>query len=107
MAFCWSGEKLFVPMSDGRIRILSYPAFEPVLRLPYQVLDGESDEFVLKGHTSGCITAELSPTGRYLATGGADSILALFDTQDWICQRTVTRMAGPIRNISKCDASES
>ncbi|KAK2073655.1 hypothetical protein P8C59_007920 [Phyllachora maydis] len=100
LAFCWSGEKMFVSSVDGKIRLLSYPSFEPAMRLPYASQDGEADEFALKGHTASCLTADLSPTGRYLATGGADSTMALFDTQDWICQRTVTRMPGPVRSIS-------
>ena len=101
MAFCWSGKKLFMPTREGRVRILSYPDFEPVFRVSYAVADGESDEFMLKGHTAACLTTELSPTGRYLATGGADSIVALFDTADWICQRTVTNLAGPVKGISE------
>lgn len=100
MAFCWSGDKVFLPTSEGRIRILSYPDFEPVLHVNHAVPEGESTEFTLKGHTASCLTAELSPTGKYLATGGADSIIALFDTKDWICQRTVTRMVGPVKSIS-------
>lgn len=100
MAFCWSGEKVFVPTRDGRIRILSYPELEPVLHLNHATGPGESTEFMLKGHTAACLTVELSPTGKYLATGGADSIVALFDTKDWLCQRTITRLSGPVRNIS-------
>ncbi|KAJ4295754.1 hypothetical protein N0V88_004456 [Collariella sp. IMI 366227] len=100
MAFCWSGDKVFLPTNDGRIRILSYPKLEPVLHVNHAVKPGESTEFMLKGHTAPCLTVELSPTGRYLATGGADSIIALFDTKDWICQRTVSRMVGPVKSIS-------
>ncbi|EGZ77732.1 WD40 repeat-like protein [Neurospora tetrasperma FGSC 2509] len=100
MAFCWSGDKVFLPTNEGRLRILSYPDFEPVLHMNYAVPEGESTEFTLKGHTASCLTAELSPTGKYLATGGADSIISLFDTKDWICQRTVTRMVGPVKSIS-------
>ncbi|KAK3906204.1 WD40-repeat-containing domain protein [Staphylotrichum tortipilum] len=100
MAFCWSGEKVFLPTTEGTIRILSYPELEPILHVNHAVKEGESTEFVLKGHTASCLTTELSPTGRYLATGGADSIIALFDTKDWICQRTVSRMVGPVKSIS-------
>jgi THO complex subunit 3 len=100
MAFCWSGEKVFLPTTEGKIRILSYPDLEPVLHANHAVKDGESTEFMLQGHTASCLTTELSPTGRYLATGGADSIIALFDTKDWICQRTVSRMVGPVKSIS-------
>ncbi len=100
MAFCWSGEKIFLPTRDGRIRLLSYPDLEPLLHVQHTVPEGESTEFMLKGHTAACVTTELSPTGKYLATGGADSIIALFDTKDWICQRTITRLLGPVRSIS-------
>lgn len=98
IAFCWSGKKIFVTTSEGQIRILSYPEFEPVLHLG----DGDNaTEFTLKGHTASCLAAELQPMGRYLATGGSNSIISLWDTTDWLCQRTITRMTGPVRSISK------
>ncbi|KAF4971159.1 hypothetical protein FZEAL_9913 [Fusarium zealandicum] len=97
IAFCWSGEKIFVTTAEGRIRVLSYPELEPVLRTNY---GDESGEFELNGHTSSCLTAELQPTGRYLATGGSDSIISLWETTDWICQRTITRMVGPVKSLS-------
>ncbi|KAH7326672.1 WD40-repeat-containing domain protein [Stachybotrys elegans] len=98
ISFCWSGEKVFVTTAEGRIRILSYPDFEPVLNVGYG--DEPRQEFMLNGHTSSCLTAELQPTGRFLATGGSDSIIALWDTTDWIGQRTISRMVGPVRSIS-------
>lgn len=103
IAFCWSGEKVFVTTGEGKTRILSYPDFEPVLRLDYLVdqEDGKGREYTLAGHTSSCVTAELQPTGRYLATGGTDSIIALWDTTDWICKRTLSKMTGPVRSISR------
>jgi len=97
VAFCWSGHKVFVTTVVGTVRILSYPDFSPVAHHSY----GERAEFTLNGHTSSCVSAELSPTGRYLATGGTDSIVALWDTTDWICQRTISNMAGPVRSISR------
>ncbi|KAK0672824.1 WD40-repeat-containing domain protein [Cercophora samala] len=100
MSFCWSGEKVFLPTREGNIRILSYPELEPVLHVNHAVKAGESDEFILKGHTAPCLTTELSPTGKYLATGGGDAIISLFDTQDWICKRTNTRIVGPVKSIS-------
>lgn len=103
IAFCWSGKKIFVTTAEGRIRILSYPDLEPVLHLSY---GNEPNEFELNGHTSSCLTADLQPTGRYLATGGSDSIISLWDTTDWICQRTITRMVGPVRSLSKLQRDE-
>ncbi|KAH0596408.1 hypothetical protein MHUMG1_05525 [Metarhizium humberi] len=97
IAFCFSGTKIFLTTSEGRIRILSYPDFQPLLM---QTRGGEDHEYMLNGHTSSCLTVEMQPTARYLATGGSDSIIALWDTSDWLCQRTLTRMTGPVRSIS-------
>ncbi|CEJ93315.1 Putative THO complex subunit 3 [[Torrubiella] hemipterigena] len=94
IAFCWSGSKVFVTTASGSARILAYPSFEPLLML------GEKEEFVLNGHTSSCLTAQMQPSGRYLATGGSDSIISLWDTTDWICQRTLTKMVGPVKSLS-------
>lgn len=107
MAFCWSGSKVFVPTRDGRVRILSYPELEPLVHLNYQVEQGQSAEFMLKGHTASCLTVELSPTGKYFATGGADSMIAMFDTKDWLCQRTFSSLEGPVRSISRAASSQS
>lgn len=99
ITFCYSGTKIFLTTSDGCIRILSYPEFKPVLFAP-SAPDERPREFLLNGHTSSCLTAELQPTARYLATGGSDSVIALWDTTDWLCQRTLTRMTGAVRSIS-------
>lgn len=96
IAFCWSGQRIFVTTAEGRIRILSYPDFEPV----FHMKSGDKQEFDLNGHTSSCLTAELQPTGRYLATGGSDSIISLWDTTSWICPRTISRMVGPVKSLS-------
>lgn len=101
MAFSWEGKRVFTPMRNGRVRILSYPGLEPIAHYPYTMPSEESNEFTLKGHTAPCYTAELSPTGRLLATGGGDSIVALFDTKDWLCQKTISNLHGPVRSISR------
>jgi THO complex subunit 3 len=87
---------------EGRIKILTYPDFKPVFTSNYD----PSTAFSLNGHTSSCLSVELQPTARYLASGGSDSIIALWDTTDWICQRTLIDMTGPVRSISfSCDGS--
>lgn len=80
---------------------MSYPEFEPIYRVNYPVSENESAEFRLTGHTSSCLSTELSPTGRILATGGSDSMICLWDTSDWVCQKTIGKMTGPVRSISK------
>ena len=98
IAFDYSGERVFVTTGEGKIRVLSYPDFEPLLKTTYST--GEQDEFQMNGHTSSCLSAELQPSGRWLATGGSDSVVALWDTGDWLCHRTITKMVGPVRSIS-------
>ncbi|KAG6037505.1 hypothetical protein E4U41_005050 [Claviceps citrina] len=103
IAFCHSGTKVFLTTSEGRIRMLSYPGFEPVLTMPGgggAAGEEKPREFMLNGHTSSCLTVEVQPTARYLASGGSDSIIALWDTTDWICQRTLTKMTGAVRSLS-------
>ncbi len=41
-------------------------------------------------HVGGCVALALDPRGRYLASGGLDSIINMFDLNDWICARTIT-----------------
>lgn len=96
VTFCWSGKKIFLTTGEGRVKILSYPDFEPIFNLSYE----PTTPFTLNGHTSSCLSVEMQPTARFLATGGSDSIIALWDTKDWICQRTLIDMVGPVRSIS-------
>ncbi|ODA76596.1 hypothetical protein RJ55_07866 [Drechmeria coniospora] len=99
ISFCWGGEKIFLATSDGRTRILTYPTFEPALHTK-RGPGRETSEFKLHGQTSSCSTVELQPSSRYLATGGSDSIISLWDTKDLICQRTISGISGPVRSIS-------
>ncbi len=101
VAFCWSGTKVFAATSEGRTRILSFPELEPALRVNYSVDGDDAAEFSLKGHSSECLSVAMSPTGRTLATGGADAVIALWDTAKWVCYRTITSMAGPVRSLSE------
>ncbi|KAI8961746.1 WD40 repeat-like protein [Daldinia sp. FL1419] len=98
IAFCWSGERIYATTGDGKIRILTFPEFEPVYRFDYK--EGPDAEFKLTGHTSSCISVELHPSSRYLVTGGTDSLIAFWETAEWNCTRTATRMIGPVRTLS-------
>lgn len=65
----------------------SYPSFTPL--------------HTLNAHTAACLCVSLSPTSRYLAVGGGDSLISLWDTTDWICKRTVSSAGGgAVRAIS-------
>ncbi|KAI5303440.1 hypothetical protein KEM56_007538 [Ascosphaera pollenicola] len=71
---------LFLTHGDGTVKIVSYPSFEPI--------------YTLNAHTAACLSVNLSPTGRYLAVGGRDALISLWDTTDWICKRTVSSARG-------------
>ncbi|PHH68829.1 hypothetical protein CDD80_7209 [Ophiocordyceps camponoti-rufipedis] len=95
ISFCWTGKRILAATSDGNARILGYPSFEPFFTYPH----APHKEYLLEGHTSSCLAVEMSPTGKYIATGGSDSIMSLFDTDDLICQRTISSLGGPVRSI--------
>ncbi|KAL5332923.1 WD repeat-containing protein [Aspergillus crustosus] len=78
---------LFATTGDGTVKILSYPSFETL--------------HTLHAHTSACLSISLAPTGRYLAIGGSDAIISLWDTTEWICRRTVSSAnGGAVRGVS-------
>ncbi|KAJ5606172.1 hypothetical protein N7510_008953 [Penicillium lagena] len=77
----------FATTGDGTVKIISYPSFNVL--------------HTLNAHTSACSAVSLSPLGRYLAIGGSDALISLWDTTDWICRRTLSsENGGAIRNVS-------
>ncbi|KAK7721554.1 hypothetical protein SLS57_005234 [Botryosphaeria dothidea] len=85
-AFSWTGQELFLTTGEGQVKIVDYPSMNIL--------------HVLNAHTSSCYSVDFSPTAEYLAIGGSDALITLWDTRDWICQRTLTNMTGPVRSVS-------
>lgn len=78
---------LFATTGEGTVKIMSYPSFDVL--------------HTLHAHTSACLSIALAPTGRYLAVGGSDALISLWDTTDWICRRTVSSSnGGAVRGVS-------
>ncbi|OOQ90981.1 WD repeat-containing protein [Penicillium brasilianum] len=78
---------LFATTGEGTVKIMSYPSFDIL--------------HTLHAHTSACMAISLAPTGRYLAVGGSDALISLWDTTDWICRRTLSSAnGGSIRGVS-------
>ena len=54
----------------------------------------------LHAHTSSCISIAFSPNGRYIAIGGSDALISLYDTYNWVCKRTVSSPIGTLKGVS-------
>lgn len=54
----------------------------------------------LNAHTSVANCVQHSPNGRYLATGGSDSLIALWDTHEWVCKHTLAKSTSAIHHLS-------
>jgi len=72
--------------SEHSLRIMDYPSL--TLR--------ESPA----AHVGGCVAVALDPRGRYLASGGYDSIVNIFDLNEWICSRTIASCENAINALS-------
>lgn len=83
--FDWSGNRLYMTGGDGSVKILRYPSFENTL--------------TLNAHTSACYAVSMSPSGEYLAAGGGDALVSLWDTQEWICVRTLELTGGLVKTV--------
>ncbi|KXN92347.1 THO complex subunit 3 [Leucoagaricus sp. SymC.cos] len=85
--FNHTGDGLVVAFhSEHTLRVLDYPSLE--------VRDSPA------AHVGGCMALALDPRGRYLASGGLDSIVNLFDMRDWIVARTITACEHSINDLS-------
>jgi THO complex subunit 3 len=76
---------LLLTRGDGSITIATYPSLQTI--------------HTLHAHTSSCFSLALSPTARYLAIGGSDALISLYDTTDWVCKRSLTSATGPVKSV--------
>uniref|UniRef100_A0A7N4V5H4 Anaphase-promoting complex subunit 4-like WD40 domain-containing protein n=1 Tax=Sarcophilus harrisii TaxID=9305 RepID=A0A7N4V5H4_SARHA len=70
----------------GFITILSYPDLKPVQ--------------LLNAHTSNCICIKFDPTSKYFATGSTDSLVSLWDLNELVCVRCLSRLDWPVTSLS-------
>jgi THO complex subunit 3 len=78
---------LIITQGDGSVKILDYPSMAPL--------------HAIAAHTSSCTAISYCPNGKYMAVGGSDAMISLWDTTDWVCRRTVSNTSsGAIRGLS-------
>nr|XP_019008628.1 uncharacterized protein I206_06308 [Kwoniella pini CBS 10737]OCF47409.1 hypothetical protein I206_06308 [Kwoniella pini CBS 10737] len=51
-------------------------------------------------HSASLLSLAFDPQGKYLAVGGQDALLSMFDTRNWICERTFDVCTSAIRHIA-------
>lgn len=92
MAFNHTGDGIVLNhYGDPSIRLIDYS-----LDMPSDINKG----YGVAAHVDGCVTVAFDPRGKYVATGGNDSIVNLFDTSEWVCARTITSCDYGITGIS-------
>ena len=82
-----------ITTGNGTVKVATYPRNPS----PEAAL---SVRYAFNAHTSSCTCLELSPTGRYLATGGSDAMINLWDTTEWVCKRVLDQAVGTVRQVS-------
>ena len=84
----WSreGDRFFTSSGRGVIDVHDWPDLAaPVRSLP--------------AHTSACFCLATDPQGRWLASGGADALISLWDLGSLACVRTLAALDSPVRTL--------
>ncbi|KAF9515242.1 hypothetical protein BS47DRAFT_1294173 [Hydnum rufescens UP504] len=88
--FNHTGELVYVAGGTGSIAILDYPSLEYLDKIT--------------GHIKSCHAIGADTRGRYVATGGSDSLVNVWDVQDWICLRTIPNAESTVVAVAfSCD----
>ncbi|KAJ3119415.1 THO complex subunit 3 [Physocladia obscura] len=69
-----SNSLFYLTTGHGTVRVLDFPSFKQL----YEV----------NAHTSNCYCLHFDPNGRYMAVGSSDSLVSLWDVNDFVCLRT-------------------
>lgn len=86
MIFSPDGRAILLSTGEGTVEIHAYPALNLLEKL--------------NAHSSQVFCLALDSRGRYLATGGADALVCLWDTEEWYCQKTLGKFDYPVRALS-------
>jgi len=81
-----SGEFICLTTGNGTVEIYSFPSFKKVTHL--------------EAHTGKCYCLDFDPTHKYLATGGGDALVTIWDLQEMVCMRNLPRLDSLIRTLS-------
>ncbi|KAI9782068.1 MAG: hypothetical protein M1816_002009 [Peltula sp. TS41687] len=83
--FSHSGAEVILTTGAGTVKFMAYPEWSVL--------------HALNAHTSACLSLDLCPRGKFLAVGGSDALVSVWDTTDWVCRYTLSEMMGPVRSV--------
>lgn len=88
---------------DGMGVLKIYPWDSGSSNVPQQngdCLDVNEDAAVFLGHTGPIYTLRFAPNGQLLATGGADTLVGLWDVPSMVCKTTLDSSKKFVRSVS-------
>lgn len=80
------GDVFYLTTADGFVEALRFPDLKPLHEM--------------KGHTSSVYAMALDPVHDRLASGGADAMVTVWDTDECVCVSVVDRLQAPVRAVS-------
>jgi len=92
VSFSHSGDYLFVPTGAGSVVTYAFSREGDSAKLT------EFHRYDAHACVINCI--DIDPRGRYIAVGGADSIVSLIDLEEFYCVNTFAHLESDVRTIS-------
>lgn len=92
VSFSHSGDYLFVPTGAGSVVTYAFSREGDAAKLT------EFHRYEAHACVINCI--DIDPRGRYIAVGGADSIVSLIDLEEFYCVNTFAHLESDVRTIS-------
>ncbi|KAG8926659.1 hypothetical protein FRC02_008761 [Tulasnella sp. 418] len=80
------GDLVFLSTTRGAVMVLEYPTLRRVENIDL--------------HVGACTAVDLDPKGRFMATGGSDAIINIYDIVEMMPTRTLSVVDVPIRGLS-------
>ncbi|TPX74247.1 hypothetical protein CcCBS67573_g04497 [Chytriomyces confervae] len=87
-----SGNFFYLTTGHGTVQILEFPSFKPV--------------HAIAAHTGNCYCIDFDPMGRYMAIGSNDSLVSLWDLDEYVCIRTLGQLDMPVRVMTFAHCGE-
>jgi THO complex subunit 3 len=86
LSFSHAGDTLLLSTATGLVLLYDFPSLNP--------------RHSVEAHASAAMCLELDPRGAHLAVGGSDAVVGIWDTEEWVCLRTLRMMDAPVKRVT-------